>query len=147
MALEPTQQKVSRLGLSLKEIQKWCHHCPNLDSGQYILTCGPTVSCDDGVSATVDWDQDVDCPECLRHKPDTGLFTVVLELSHPTALKPGLPMRVFVHPAGNLSEQAYQEFRDAAERGGASIQIYTVKPSSPEDVTRELSLGSATKLD
>lgn len=133
--------------MNLNEAKKWVHHCPDLDGEKHALTCGLTVGFDDEVSATIEWGEDVNCPECLKLKPAQGMFTVVVELSHPTAMKPNHPMRAFVLPTGGLSARTYQEFRDAAEKGGCQVQMYTVKASGIEDVKWELMHSGATRLD
>jgi hypothetical protein len=74
-------------------------------------------------------------------------YTVVVQLSPKSALRPGEVTMVFVVPTGNLTEPTFQEFRDAAEKGGCEIRMFTVGDSGIEGTKWELMTYGATRLD
>ena len=73
-------------------------------------------------------------------------YTVVVAQSHKTAQVPNLPVMAYVLPTGSLSPATYQDFRDAAEKGGCAVSMFTVGDSGIEHVKYELLHFSATRL-
>lgn len=73
-------------------------------------------------------------------------YTVVVQMSPEDAMQPRIPTMVFVLPTANLTEPTFQEFRDAAEKGGCQIRMFTVGDSGVEAVKWELMTYGATKL-
>ena len=73
-------------------------------------------------------------------------YTVVVEMSHPTAQQPGVPTMAYVIPSGRLSPTTIDSFRKAAELGGCQVRMFTVGDSGVEAVKWELMNYGATKL-
>jgi hypothetical protein len=73
-------------------------------------------------------------------------YTVVVAQSHKTAQIPNHPVMAYVLPTGNLPPSAYQEFREAAEKGGCAVSMFTVGDSGIEHVKFELLHFSSTRL-
>ena len=81
--------------------------------------------------------------EAKRPQPK---YTVVVQMSPESALHPREVTMVFVIPTGNLTAPTFQEFRDAAEKGGCQIRMFTVGDSGVEATKWELMTYGATKL-
>lgn len=81
--------------------------------------------------------------EAKRPQPK---YTVVVQMSPEDAQQPRIPTMVFVVPTANLTEPTFQEFRDAAEKGGCQIRMFTVGDSGVEAVKWELMTYGSTRL-
>jgi NAD-dependent DNA ligase len=72
-----------------------------------------------------------------------AMYTVVVAQPSPTAL----PTMAYVLPTGSLSARTFQDFRDAAEKGGCTVSMFTVGDSGIEHVKWELMHYGSTKVD
>jgi hypothetical protein len=73
-------------------------------------------------------------------------FTVVVELSPVDAQHPNVPTMAYVLPTGNLSATTFEQFREAAAKGGCQVRMFTVEASGVEAVKWELMNYGATRL-
>lgn len=73
-------------------------------------------------------------------------YTVIVQMSPEDAQEPRIPTMVYVLPTADLSRHTYDEFREAAKKGGCQIRMFTVGDSGIEHVKHELRTYGATKL-
>lgn len=72
-------------------------------------------------------------------------YTVVVVRTHHTAGSPNWPVTAYVLETARLSQHTFQDFREAAEKGGCAVSFYVVPDSGIEHVKYELLTFSGMK--
>jgi hypothetical protein len=83
----------------------------------------------------------------LEHERDRKLYTVVVECWPTTSTDPHFPNSAYVLPTPELSLADYQGIRDAAEKGGCQVRIFTVGNIGMEELKHRLMNFGSTILD
>ena len=72
--------------------------------------------------------------------------TVVVEMSHSSALTPHVPTMAYVIPHEGLTEKDFASLREAAEDGGCKIRIFMMETKDLDSVQASLRRYNATEL-